>query len=105
PGDVQPLARGDRAADLDLGLDLGRVRAHLPHAQSHRAVGQVDHGLRLERVGEAGAGDAHALGVAKAFLAIARPAGERDAVAGLELDDVVAQRPDPQLWTRQVLQD
>ena len=28
-GDVQALARGDRAADLDLGLDLERRRAHV----------------------------------------------------------------------------
>ena len=105
PGDVQPLARGDGAADLDLRFDLARGRAHLTHAQAHRAVGEVDHGVRLQRVGEAGPGDAHVLGVAEALLAVARPAGERDEVAGLQLDDVVAQRPDPQLRAGQVLQD
>ena len=53
PGDVQALARGDRAADLDLRLDLARAGAHLLHAQAHGAVGQVEHGLRLQRVGQA----------------------------------------------------
>ena len=62
-------------------------------------------GLRLERVGEAGPGDAHVLGVAEALLAVAWTAGERDAIAGLELDDVVAQRADPQLRAGQVLED
>ena len=43
------------------------------------------------------------LGVAWAFLA--GPARERDEVAGLQLDDVIAQRADPQLRAGQVLQD
>ena len=53
-GDVQALARGDRAADLDLGFDLARAAARtVVDAQPHRAVGEVEHVARLERVGEA----------------------------------------------------
>ena len=45
-GDVQALARGDRAADLDLGFDLVLGGAHLDDAQPHRAVGEVQHRAR-----------------------------------------------------------
>ena len=40
--DVQALARGDRAADLDLGVDLAVARPRAGHAQADGAVGQVD---------------------------------------------------------------
>ena len=41
-GDVQALARGDGAADLDLGVDLAVAGAHGGRAQADRAVGEVE---------------------------------------------------------------
>jgi hypothetical protein len=101
PRDVEPLARGDRPADLDLGIDLGIAPADLLHAQADGTVGEVHDVARRHRRDELGSRDAHATRRAGAVLA----AGERHHVAGLELDEVVLERPDAQLRTRQVLQD
>ena len=51
--DVEALARGDRAADLDRGLDLAVALAHRLDAQPDRAVGEVDHVVGVDRAGEA----------------------------------------------------
>ena len=98
-GDVEPLARGDRAADLDDGVDLARLGARGRHAQAHGAVGEVHDLVRPDGVGEPVPGDEHAVAVAVA-PAVAVAAHERQVVARAELDDVVAQLADAQLRTR-----
>ena len=101
-GDVQALARGDVAADLDLGFDLGLPYADRANAQAHGAVGEVQHLARLDRGGQPGPRDRHTKGGSGA---IAVAALERHAVARLELDRVLGERADAQLRPRQVLQD
>ena len=64
-GDVQALARGDDAADLDLGVELAVAGAHRDRAQAHRAVGEVEDLARLDGVGEAVPGDRHPPRVAR----------------------------------------
>ena len=51
-GDVEALARGHRAAELDDGVDLALAGAHRLDAQAHRAVGEVDDVAGLDRRGE-----------------------------------------------------
>ena len=101
-GDVQALAAGDRPADLDLGVDLAVARPGAGHSQPYGAVGEIEDLVVVDGVGEAGPGDRHPLRVA---LEAVGAAHEGQAIAGLELGDAVDQRPDPQLWARQVLQD
>ena len=96
-GDVQPLARGDRASDLDLDLDLAVGGAHRDDAQPYRAVGEIQDRVALDGVRQPAPGDAHVVGVAGELLLSAR---ERQLLARRQLDDVLAQRPDPQLRAR-----
>ena len=70
--------------------------------QAHRAVGQVDHLVGADRVGQARPGDVHPAGVA---LLVVLAADERDVVARLELGDAVAELADAQLRAREVLED
>ncbi len=74
PGDIEPLARGDGAADLDLGVDLALLDAHSAHTQTHAAIRQVEDLLGRQCRGEPGPGDRHVAGVADLLLA----AAERD---------------------------
>ena len=93
-GDVHPLVRGERAADLDLAVDLALVGVVDP--QPDRAVGEVDE-LVLAQVGDPGPGDRDRLAVA---LDLAR--GQGHVHPRLQLGEVVAQLADPQLRPRQV---
>jgi hypothetical protein len=101
--DVEALARGDGAADLDARVDLPVVGAHRLRAQPDGAVGQVEHLAGLDRVGEALPGDRHVPRVA--LDALVGPARERHDVARLELGHAVAQLADAQLGAGEVLQD
>ena len=74
---------------------------HLSDAQADRAVGQIDHVIGIDRLGQPLPRDRHLRLVAE----LGRAAMEHEPLAGLELDDVVTQRPDPQLRSRQVLED
>ena len=96
--DVEPLARGDRAADLDLGVDLALGHAHGGHTQADRAVGEVHDLAGRDRGREPGPGDRHLARVA--VLAVAVAAHERHAVADAEVGGAVAQRADAQLGAR-----
>jgi hypothetical protein len=100
PGDVEPLARGDRAADLDLGRDLHRRLAHDLHAQPHGAVGEVHDVAGRQRADQLWARDEHPGSRPEPLVVTA----EHDLVAGLELGDVVDEGADPQLRSRQILQ-
>ena len=102
-GDVEPLARGDAAADLDHARRSRPSPARVAViAQPHRAVGEVDHLAGPDRLGQPGPGDVHPPRVA---LGVVLAADERDLVAGLELGEPVDELADAQLRPRQVLQD
>ena len=63
--------------------------------QAHRAVGQVDHLVGVDRVGEPRPGDVHAARVA---LLVVLAADERHVVARLELGDAVARAGRSAAW-------
>ncbi len=99
-GDVQPLTRGDGATDLDLCGDHHRAIVDGVDAQAHGAVGEVHHVAGRHRADQLRARDEHPLRRPES-LAVA---AEGDLVTGLELGDVVDERADPQLRSRQILQ-
>src|ERR1019366_4595629 len=98
----EPLARGHSAPDLDLDLDFAVGNAHLGHAQPDRAVGEVEDRARLDRFGQAGPRDAHPPGIPRELLLTA---DEAEPLARRQLDHVLAQRPDAELWSGEVLED
>ena len=100
-GDVQALARGDRAADLDDGVDLALAAADLLDAEADRAVGEIDDVVGIHALRQAGPRDRHPPAVA----GIGGAAGEQEPLAGLELDPVLGERADAQLGPGQVLED
>ena len=76
--DVQALARGDRAADLDDRVDLAGIGADRVDPQPDGAVGEVHDLVALDRRGQPGVGDEQPRGVA---LAAVGSAHERRRVA------------------------
>src|SRR5205807_6198082 len=60
-GDVEPLPTRNRAAHLDRRLYLAVVLADSVDPQPDGTVGEVDHIARIDRTGQAGPGDRHAL--------------------------------------------
>ena len=100
-GDVEALARRDRAAHLDLGVDLEARRPHRLDAQADGAVGEVHDVAGGHRGAELGARDVQPRRRAEPFVA----ADERHVVAGLELGDVALERADAHLRAGQVLED
>ena len=89
-GDVQALARGDGAADLDLRVDLAVAGAGGVDPQPHGAVGEVD---RPRPASMASASPAQVMYIRCASpVLVVLAADERDLVARLELGDAVDQR-------------
>jgi len=87
-------------ADLDLGVELADVRSRCLHAQAHGTVGEVDDRARLDGLRQLRPGDRHPPVIADDLAA----ALERQALARRQLDEAVAHRADPELWSRQILQ-
>ncbi len=100
--DVEPLARGDYAAELDLAVELPGVGPGLEDAQAHRAVGEVDGLAGLDGGGEPVPADRHASRVAETGVGVG---DERDGVAAAQQDLVVVEESDANLRPRQVLED
>ena len=101
PGDVEALAGADQTADLDLGVDLAFAGANRIDSQPDPAVGQVDDVARNDRLDQARPADRHPTVVAL----LGRAAQQYQRIAPPQLCEVVLERPDPQLRSRQVLED
>ena len=101
-GDVQALARGDAAADLDLGLDLQLVDAD---ARSRAGAPSRRRDTALRRASIARGRPSQEIVIRRASPGpSSRPHSKTHLVADLELDGALDERADPQLGTGQVLQ-
>ena len=97
-GDIQPLAVGQHAANLNLGLNP--LRTDVQHAQHHLAIIQQQPGLWFQRGKDFGMRQIDAARITRLRIGV-----QYELRAGFQFDLAAGKFVDAQFWTLQIDED